>query len=145
MITHVKSNIGQRMIAVSAALFVLLAVSVPAMHTTVASAQTPSVYVNGTGGASSTYSSTYGSTDPNASVYGSMYGSSYVSTYPNSVSTSYPYSSSYYGSTFPSTNTTTYVAAMTPTYDLSGAYCTTSGGTDQIWVPAGATAASMGC
>jgi hypothetical protein len=162
MVTHTTSNVGGRMIAVSAALFLLLAVSVGAMHTTAASAQTPSIYVNGTGGSSSTYGSMYGSSEPNASVYvngtsgssttySSMYGSNdpnasaYGSMYGNGYVSSYPYSSTYYGSTFPSMTTTTYAAALTPTYDVSGAYCTPSSGTGQIWVPAGASAASIGC
>jgi hypothetical protein len=152
MVTHTTSNIGRRIMAVSAALFALLAVSVGAMHTTAASAQTPSIYVNGTGGSSSTYGSMYGSSEPSSSVYvngtggsSTTYTSMYGSSDPNGYVSSYPYSSTYYGSTFPSMTTTTYVSALTPTYDVSGAYCTPSSGTGQIWVPSGASAASMGC
>jgi len=145
MVTQTKPNIGQRIIAVSAALFVLLAVSAGAMHTTAASAQSPSIDVNGTGGTSYTYSSMYGPNEPNAYTNGSIFGNSYVSNYPDSYGYSYPYISTYYGSTFPSMTTTTYAAVDAPGYDLSGAYCTPSGGTGQVWVPSGATAASMGC
>jgi hypothetical protein len=145
MVSHTKSNIGQRLIAVSAALFVLVALAAGAMHTTTASAQSPSIYVNGTGGPSYTYGAMYGSNDTNTSIYGSMYGNGYVSSYPDSSGYSYPYSSTYYGSTFPLMNTTTFAVGLTPTYSLSGSYCTPSGGTDQIWVPSGAVAATMGC
>jgi hypothetical protein len=138
-----RRNIGQRLAAVLA-LFAILAVSV-ALRTPSASAQSPYQYGYPS---SSLFSASYG--------YGSSYGSSYpYSSYGSGYGSSYPYSSygssygsaySTYGSTYPSTTTTTtYASAYTPTYSLSGSYCTPSGGTGEIWVPAGASAASMGC